>query len=174
MFVESQRTGVHLHENGVQEQWDWSQWTEPRLPVQTGLSIPESSTSMRYESAKKPPAEMGYEELQAIYGANGFGAIMSQPALAPQQEGDRCEILKSQIIECSVSTGAELTVASSEIRFYQALVSDLSKALSGGEYQEKSTGNCTKPHKTATPSVSKTETSIVLKCKNLQNNEEKK
>lgn len=87
---------------------------------------------------------------------------------------DRCEILKSQIIECSVSTGAELTVANSEIRLYQGLVSDLSQALSGGEYQEKSTGNCTNPHKTATPSVSKTETSIVLKCKNLQNNEEKK
>ncbi|TRZ08318.1 hypothetical protein HGM15179_018791 [Zosterops borbonicus] len=41
MFAKSRRTGMDLHENGVQEQWNWSQWTEPRLLVQTGLSVPE-------------------------------------------------------------------------------------------------------------------------------------
>ncbi|TRZ06343.1 hypothetical protein HGM15179_020764, partial [Zosterops borbonicus] len=41
MFAKSLRTGLHLNENGVQEQWNWSPWTEPRLPVQTGLGLGE-------------------------------------------------------------------------------------------------------------------------------------
>lgn len=71
---------------------------------------------------------------------------------------DRCEPQKTHKIERRVNAGARQRVASSELRSYQTLVSDLLQLLSGGEYQEKSTGIPTTPvHKTVRSSVSSTE-----------------